>query len=267
MKIRNCCIVALSIPTAILYAAPSYAVTPREMLTQAAFQVADKDRALAEVRQAIAMAEAQLATDPGNYEAQMQRAAGLGYRAKLTRNAGDAKTSRRLFEALASTNPRDPEAQMLIAGWHLDAISDLGGMLAGAVLGAKRAAGTAALDRAVARLLSGDRRADAHPARSERRRRGAFARRERRIVAGAVTARSRRQAQRRGAPGPAARGRWQSGGGFGEEIAAVRTARLGGSTAGGIAGAHVGAAPARAQKKEPSGFPPGPFLRDATHTR
>lgn len=150
MKIRNCCIVALSIPTAILYAAPSYAVTPREMLTQAAFQVADKDRALAEVRQAIAMAEAQLATDPGNYEAQMQRAAGLGYRAKLTRNAGDAKTSRRLFEALASTNPRDPEAQMLIAGWHLDAISDLGGMLAGAVLGAKRAAGTAALDRAVA---------------------------------------------------------------------------------------------------------------------
>lgn len=141
---------AFCVPVAILSAAPLAAATPREMLTRAAFQVADKDVALADVRQAIAASEAQLAVSPGNYEAQMQRAAGIGYRAKLTKNAGDAKTSRRLFEALATTNPRDPEAQLLIAGWHLDAISDLGGMLAGAVLGAKRAVGTAALDRAVA---------------------------------------------------------------------------------------------------------------------
>jgi hypothetical protein len=135
---------------AIVCAAPVAAATPREMLTHAAFLTTKKDDALAEVRQAIAAAEAQLATNPGNYEAQMQRAVGIGYRAKLTRNAGDAKTSHRLFEGLAATNPRDPEAQILLAGWHLDAISDVGALLAGTVLGAKKASGTAALDRAVA---------------------------------------------------------------------------------------------------------------------
>jgi hypothetical protein len=135
---------------AILCAAPATAATPRELLTQAAFQQTSKDAALAEVKQAIATAEAQLATSPGNYEAQMQRAVGIGYRAKLTRNAADAKTSRHLFEGLVAANPRDPEAQLLIAGWHLDAISDLGGLLAGAMLGAKKAIGVTALDRAVA---------------------------------------------------------------------------------------------------------------------
>ncbi len=141
---------ATLIPVAILCAAPVAAATPREMLTQAAFQATDKDVALNEVRQAITVAEAQLAANPNNYEAQMQRAAGIGYRAKLTRNVTDARTSRRLFDALAAANPRDPEAQMLIAGWHLDAIADLGALLAGAGLGARRSIGTDALDRAVA---------------------------------------------------------------------------------------------------------------------
>ncbi len=141
---------AALVPAAILLVAPASAATPREMLTHAAFQATSKDAALAEVRQAIAAAEAQLAANPGNYEAQMQRAAGIGYRAKLTSNAGDAKTSRRLFETLAAQNPRDPEVQLLIAGWHLDAIADLGPLLAGAIIGARKTAGTAALDRAVA---------------------------------------------------------------------------------------------------------------------
>jgi hypothetical protein len=137
-------------PAAILCTAPAAAATPREMLTQAAFQMTSKDAALAEVKQAIAAAESLLAANPGNYEAQMQRAAGIGYRAKLTKNAGDAKSARHLFETLAATNPRDPEAQVLIAGWHLDSIADLGGLIAGTVLGAKKASGAAALDRAVA---------------------------------------------------------------------------------------------------------------------
>lgn len=141
---------ATLVPIAILCAAPVAAATPREMLTQAAFQAADKDVALNEVKQAVAAAEVQLAANPGNYEAQMQRAAGIGYRAKLTRNVGDAKTSRRLFDALAAANPRDPEAQLLVAGWHLDAIADLGTLLAGAGLGARKALGVDALNRAVA---------------------------------------------------------------------------------------------------------------------
>jgi hypothetical protein len=136
-------------PVAMLLATPVAAATPREMLTHAAFQTTDKGAAIAEVNQAITAAQAQLAANPGNYEAQMQHAAGIGYRAKLTRNVGDAKAARHMFEALTIANPRDPEAQMLIAGWNLDAISDLGALLSGAVLGAKKPAGVAALDRSV----------------------------------------------------------------------------------------------------------------------
>jgi len=134
----------------IVVGAPCSAATPREVLIQAAFRTPDKHTAVALVDRAIAMAQRQIAADPGNREALMQHAAGIGYRGKLTRNLGDAKTSRRLFEALAKTNPRDPEIQLLLAGWHLDAIADVGAFLAGAVIGAHSGKGLAALDRSVA---------------------------------------------------------------------------------------------------------------------
>ncbi len=133
-----------------LVSAEAQAETPRELLTAAAFQTADKGRALALVGQAIAGADRILASKPGDHEALLQRAVAIGYRAKLTRSRSDARTSLRLFEALAARDPRDPEAQMVIAGWHLDAIDQLGGFVARTVLGAKAAEGEAALARAVA---------------------------------------------------------------------------------------------------------------------
>lgn len=136
------------LPAALLLAAPATAATPREMLTQAAFQATDKQSALALVTPAIIATEAQLVADPNNRDAQLQRAVAIGDRAKLTKSPGDAKTARRLFEAYASTNPRDPEGQLAIASWHLDTIAS--GFLATSVLGAKKDVGLAALDRAVA---------------------------------------------------------------------------------------------------------------------
>ncbi|MFD2135728.1 hypothetical protein ACFSLT_11885 [Novosphingobium resinovorum] len=46
-----------------------------------------------------------------------------------------------VFQKLAAANPRDPEAQIVIAGWHLGAVDELGGFLARTALGARTAAG------------------------------------------------------------------------------------------------------------------------------
>jgi hypothetical protein len=130
--------------------APAEADTPRELLTAAAFQTSDKARALALIGHAIAVSDRILADQPDDHEATLQRSIAIGYRAKLTRSRSDARTSLSLFETLAARDPRDAEAQMVIAGWHLDAIEQLGGFMARTVVGAKAQAGEAALARAVA---------------------------------------------------------------------------------------------------------------------
>lgn len=144
---------ALALAAPILLAAPATAATPRDIIVQAAFLTTDKAQALALVNQALAAANAQLGADPGDREARLQQAFATGYHAKLTRSPGEAKASRRLFEALVASNPRDPEAQLGLGGWHLDAIAE--GFLATSVLGAKRPLGLAGVDQAVA--LGGNR--------------------------------------------------------------------------------------------------------------
>jgi hypothetical protein len=143
----------IAIGAALLVAAvgtagQSAAATPRETLTQAAFLTSDKAAALALVNQALAAAQAQLAINPHDREAQMQRGVGIGDRARLTRSPGDAKMARHLFETFLAANPRDPEAHLAIASWHLDTVES--GFLATTMLGAKKEIGLAALDRAVA---------------------------------------------------------------------------------------------------------------------
>ena len=129
-------------------ASPLDAATPREILTQASFQTTDKGTALALVNQGLAAAEAQLAANPNDKEAQMQRGVAIGDRAHLTRSPADAKAARHIFEAFLAANPRDPEAHLAIATWHLDTVD--AGFLATALLGAKKDIGLAALERAVA---------------------------------------------------------------------------------------------------------------------
>ena len=139
----------------MLVAAPAIAATPRDILTNAAFNSRDKAGALAQVAQAEAGANAVLARTPGDREAQLTKAMAIGYRAKLTRSRGDAVDARERFTALAAANPRDAEAQAVLGAWHIDAVATLGGFMANAALGAKKATGLAALDRAVA--LGGNR--------------------------------------------------------------------------------------------------------------
>ncbi|MFC0202818.1 hypothetical protein [Novosphingobium soli] len=135
----------------LLAACPSVASadTPRELLTTAAFQTTDKGRALALIGQAIAGSERILTTRPRDREATLQRAIAIGYRGKLTRSRSDVRASLEQFERLAAEDARDPEAQMVIAGWHLGAIDQLGSLLARTALGAKAKVGETALNRAV----------------------------------------------------------------------------------------------------------------------
>ena len=143
-------IVATAIAIAAVVSTPAQAQSPRELLVSAAFMAPDKATALAQVETARKGADATLARTPSNREAQLQRALAIGYRAKLKRDLGDARASRRAFEALVAANPRDPEAQLALGGWHLLAIVELGPLLARTALGARKDPGMQALNRAVA---------------------------------------------------------------------------------------------------------------------
>jgi len=141
---------ATAIVLAITATASAVAATPRDTLIRAAFLTHDKAQALTLVNQAYAETKATLAQSPGDGEAKLQQALAIGYRGQLSRSLGDAKAAHAALTALADANPRDPEAQIAIAGWHLTAVGDLGNFLARSVLGASRSAGLASLDQAVA---------------------------------------------------------------------------------------------------------------------
>lgn len=141
MRILN-----LAAAVAILSAAaPASAQSAREILVKAAFTTRDRPTALASVGAALAAADAALARTPGDREARLQRAVAIGYRGKLKRNRSDVQAARKQFEAHVASNPRDPEAQMALGGWHLGSIIELGSLMARTGLGARKDRGLEAL--------------------------------------------------------------------------------------------------------------------------
>jgi hypothetical protein len=138
-------IIAMATPSSSGVATP----TPRELLISAAFGTHDKATALARIDAGLRAANLLLARNPADHEAGLQRAVAISYRGKLTRNRADLVAARQAFESLAAAQPRDPEAQMAIAGWNLGAVVELGPFMARAALGAKRATGLQALDKSV----------------------------------------------------------------------------------------------------------------------
>ncbi|HLZ79442.1 MAG TPA: hypothetical protein VKQ09_08900 [Sphingomonas sp.] len=149
--LRSALAIALIAPLAV----QAQAASPRDTLIRAAFATPDKAHALGLVNQAIAEANATLAQAPADHEAQLQHALGIGYRGQLTRSPSDARIAHHALEAIAAADPADAEVQIAVAGWHLTAVGDLGDFFARTLLGASRAQGLAALDRAVA--MGGDR--------------------------------------------------------------------------------------------------------------
>ncbi|MBU3078133.1 hypothetical protein [Sphingomonas quercus] len=135
--------------------APAGAATSREILTNAAFVTQDKAQALAQIDSALQLSLAALARDPHDREAQLQQAIAIGYRAKLKHGFADAKEARRLMEVLIAQDPNNAEAHAALAGWHLDAVAQLGNFVARTMLGAKKDDGLAELDTAL--RLGGNR--------------------------------------------------------------------------------------------------------------
>jgi len=141
---------------AVIACAPAAAAeTPRDILMGAAFTVPDKATALARIDRALKLAEAALARNSKDADARLQRAMAISYRGKLTRSRADVLAARRDFEALAAANPRHAEVQLALAGWHLESVAELGGLVARTALGARKATGLQTLNRALA--LGGNR--------------------------------------------------------------------------------------------------------------
>lgn len=136
-------------------AMPAAAETARDVLTQASFAARSKAAALQSIAEADRLAAATLARAPDDREALLMQATARSYRAKLSGSRADAIAARRMFEALASRAPHDPEPQLGLGAWHMGAVFKLGGMIGRAALGAQKSVGLASLDRAVA--AGGDR--------------------------------------------------------------------------------------------------------------
>lgn len=135
--------------------AQAYAQSARDILMNAAYSSRDKASALAGINNALVSAQAALKRNPGDQNARLQRGLAISYRGKLTRTRSDVVAARRDFEAVVAAEPRNPDAQMALAGWHLGSIIELGPMVARTVLGARKAVGQQALERSLA--LGSDR--------------------------------------------------------------------------------------------------------------
>lgn len=140
---------------ALMAAASAQAETPRELLVQAAFEDRSKAAALDHVREARQAAVAAAQRAPDDPEPVVVGATALVYHAKLTGSRSEAIAARRAFEAAATRFPRNPEAHIALAAWHLGLVSKYGRLVARAAVGAQKAVGLAAADRSIA--IGGDR--------------------------------------------------------------------------------------------------------------
>ncbi len=130
--------------------ADNLALAAYATLIVAAYEVDTKEKALALIAEAERDANMALILQPNHVGATLQKAVAIGYRAQLTKSPGEAKTARRLMEKAAKAEPNNPLAHTSLGGWHSGAIGQLGGFIAGTVLGAKEKTAIAEFDKAIA---------------------------------------------------------------------------------------------------------------------
>ncbi|WP_199555651.1 tetratricopeptide repeat protein [Sandaracinobacteroides hominis] len=135
--------------------ADGYILAGKATGTMAAFATTDKAVARVQLQTAEADFDKALEKSPGNFDALLQKAVVIGYRAKLDSNPGLAKQARRNFEAIVARYPNSPLANAALAGWHGESVATLGKFLAGTALGAKEAQALKLYEKALA-LPGGD---------------------------------------------------------------------------------------------------------------
>jgi tetratricopeptide (TPR) repeat protein len=115
------------------------ALAARATLAIAAYQTRDRAQAERLIDEALADAKAARAQNPKHVEALLQQAIGVAYRAKLRQSPSQAREARKLMENALKLAPDNAFAWASLAGWHGEAVADLGGFVAGTVLGARKA--------------------------------------------------------------------------------------------------------------------------------
>ena len=131
--------------------AAGYALAARATLIRAAYEATAKPDALALVLQGERDADAALAIDPNHYDAMLQKAAAIGYRADLTKSRSRGGQARDILRALTKRAPERYPGWVALGAWHGEAIDTLGPMLGAAVLGASAKAMERDFAQAVAR--------------------------------------------------------------------------------------------------------------------
>ncbi len=117
---------------------------------QAAFATSDKEVARVLLQLAESDFDKALDKSPQNFDALLQKAVVIGYRAKLDSNPGLAKQARRNFEAIMQRWPQSALATAALAGWHGESVATLGKFLAGTALGAKEGEALKLYEKALA---------------------------------------------------------------------------------------------------------------------
>jgi tetratricopeptide (TPR) repeat protein len=115
------------------------ALAARAALTVAAFEASDRPRAESLIDQAMKDANRALSRQATHVEATLQLAIATGYRAKLRQSPMLARQARKLMEQAMARAPGNAFAWAALGGWHGESVADLGGFIAGTVLGAKKA--------------------------------------------------------------------------------------------------------------------------------
>ncbi len=133
----------------------SQTLAARSLLALAAFRTADKVRAIAMCNEAAELADKALAAKPGYGPAILQKGIAVGYVAKLERSQGKGKAARKLMDEARTAMPNDALAWAALGGWHGEAVATLGGFLANAALGAKKAEATRAFETALTKPGAG----------------------------------------------------------------------------------------------------------------
>jgi hypothetical protein len=139
-----------AVPAAAAQTTADQVLAARALLAVAGYETSDKARALALIAAAEGHANAALKLAPDDVDATLQKAIAIGYRAKLKRSPGEAKTARALMETALKRQPGSALAWASIGGWHGEAVVTLGRFLAGTMVGAKAKEGIAGYERAIA---------------------------------------------------------------------------------------------------------------------
>jgi tetratricopeptide (TPR) repeat protein len=116
----------------------AYILAIRATLAIAAYQTKDRAGAEALIERALSYGQQAQRLNENPVDALLQQGIALGYRAKLRRSPGIAKSARTFMEQALALEPNNALALAALGAWNGEAVADLGSFIARAALGARK---------------------------------------------------------------------------------------------------------------------------------